>query len=211
MTYPTDIDILDINEFGEKNFVSLLYRIFEETTHRNKDWFDPNKKWSLIHQYQNYRWTFAMSRSQLVAFSAIQDFGFGHRVLTRTYYMPEFRKNTLDINMKYTQDEITPAMKMCAKQIEILKKSESSLAFISMEYPSRRSSLQIFRDKLNKHYSNLWVVPDNMYLTCPNRNNFSCWQNICYTELKPGGFNDWDNITVDEWKQRYGNSRKKSY
>jgi len=209
MTYPTNIDIVNLNEFGVDKFKNILLQLSTECADKNRDWFDPDNNWSLIHQFAKYDWCFALHDDQLVAFSAIQKYNFGVRVLTRTFYMPVFRKSSLKVNMKYTMDEITPAMKMLQYQLNSLKNSDVSLAFISMEYPERRTALETFRDKLNHHYDNNWTIPENMYLTCPDPESFSCWQNICYTELKPNSFfNDWGNITVDEWRNRYGNARK---
>lgn len=209
MSYPTDITLVGLDEYGEDNFVALMNLLFQEDSHANIDWFDPNVSWSLIHRYNEIDWTIALTGTDVVAFSGIQTYDVGHRILSRTYYMPEYRKTAIDFNMVYTPEEITPAMKMARAQIDKLKANGGSLAFISMMYPDRREALRLFMDKLNHNYSEEWVMPEGMFLTTPKDTEpFTAWQNICYTELQPNAFSPWDNITEDEWTTRYGTSRK---
>ena len=188
--------LIGLDEY-EFEFIKLLENLSYNSKDKNKDWFEP-----LLRDYKKYlHWSFLLTDDhKFVAFSAIQTFNFPndcYRVLSRTYYTPKYRnlKNTYDYNEK------TPAVYILEDQLSVLTKG---FIFCSMEYPQRKRYLKRFATKL-KTFNQDWTVLEDMYLTCPNKESFSCWQNIC---VKDNDNVPLENITCEEWKERYGNRRK---
>ena len=195
-------NLIGLDEY-ESEFIELLKDLSHNSIDKNNDWFDP-----LLRNYKKYlHWSFLLTEdNKFVAFSAIQTFNFPndcYRVLSRTYYDHKYRnlKNIYDYNEK------TPAAYILEDQLSILKQSilKQGFIFCSMEYLQRKSYLKRFAKKLKTLYNQDWTVLENMYLTCSNKESFSCWQNIC---VKDNDDVPLESITSEEWKDRYGNRRK---
>jgi len=191
-------NLIGLEEY-EPEFIKLLNDLSHSSIDKNNDWFEP-----LLINYKKYlHWSFLLEDNEFVAFSAIQTFNLPtncYRILSRTYYNPKYRnlKNTYDYNEK------TPATYILEDQLSVLSNKQGFI-FCSMEYPQRKNYLNRFAKKLKILYNQDWTVLENMYLTCLNKDSFSCWQNICVKDYDDIPL---ENITREEWKNRYGNQRK---
>ena len=193
--------IIGLDEY-EPEFVKLLNDLSHNSIDRNNDWFKP-----LLMNYKKYfHWSFLLTEdNEFIAFSSIQTFNFPnncYRLLSRTYYNPKYR----NIKNNYNYNEKTPAIYILEDQLLALGDKQGFI-FCSMEYPQRKNYLKRFAKKLKILCNQDWSVLEDMYLTCPDKNSFSCWQNICVKDCNENNI-PLENITCEEWKNRYGNQRK---
>jgi hypothetical protein len=92
----------------------------------------------------------------------------------------------------------SPTMHILPYQLKYIKGYDT--AFVSMQHLSRRPALKRFSVKMDRNTNLKWDLLPNMMLTCAEDYGKDCWQSIIYNGEKP----DLPEITVDEWKQRYG-------
>lgn len=159
---------------------------------KNRDWFA-----DLAKEHNKFdKWYIGLDeRGNIVAFSAIRKIGENYRLLSRLWYDEDYRVGGL----KTPLIEDTPAMMMAKLQLE----DYPVRRFCSMEYPTRRGHLRKVATRLNERFGTKFKLNDGMHLTCKQENSFSCWQNtISEDEL------DLPSITVEEWRERFGNQRK---
>ena len=95
--------ILTLNNY-ESEFLQYCKK-FYQSNDRNRDWFNPNLKWSIPNRYKKYPlWTFLLEdNNEMIAMSCVQTHMFPKncaRLLTRTYYNNQYRRK----NMKYEKD-----------------------------------------------------------------------------------------------------------
>lgn len=194
MVYTIDQKVLTLKEYGIDNFRNELKRIGEENNlydKRNIEWFS-----ILPDTFLNYpEWFFLFDEDKPVAFSTIQKYYNGcYRVLTRTYIYRDYRRFT---NPK-VDTFLSPTMRILPYQLEYIKGYET--AFISMQSLSRRPAIKYFGVKLEYRTQIPWHLADSMMLTCRGDFGKDCWQNIIYNGKAP----KLPEITIEEWKRRYG-------
>ena len=193
----------------ESKFLAYCNHAWRTSTDRNKDWFNPELPWSVQNRYKEYpHWSFLVTPDdQLIAFSCIQTHFFEPdcaRVLTRTYYGPNYRRTT----MRYEDDIKTPAVWMLEDQVAWASKNlDIKHLFFSLEFPNRRGTMRRLAKKINNLYGHQWEVLEDMYQTCPDPDNGSCWQNCCVFSLEDREF-PLPYITVKEWRKRYGRTNR---
>jgi hypothetical protein len=139
-----------------------------------------------------------------IAFAAIEDFSKDTcracRILTRTYYMKDFRF------LKMTQNiEFGPIGKLLIPyQMNVAKQLNYDLAFVSMETLKKRSVLQSWTDAINL-WIPVWSLLDDMYLTCRHtgaESKMKCWQNIsCYFFKKVDFI--LPKMSIDSYKKKF--------
>ena len=194
MVYKINPKVITLKEYGIDSFWTELKRIREENKlydHRNIEWFD-----ILPDTFMQYpEWFFLFDDDKPVAFATIQKFYDGcYRVLTRTYIYRDYRRfmNPKDDTFR------SPTMHILPYQLEYIKGYDT--AFVSMQHLSRRAALKRFSIKMDRNTNLKWDLLPNMMLTCAEDYGKDCWQSIIYNGEKP----NLPEITVDEWKQRYG-------
>lgn len=194
MVYTINQKVLTLKEYGPDRFLTELKRIREENKlydKRNIEWFD-----ILPDTFMNYpEWFFLFDDDKPVAFSTIQKYYEGcYRVLTRTYIYREYRRFT---NPKF-DTFYSPTMRILPYQLDFIK--DYKTAFVSMQHLSRRSAIQRFSVKMEYRTEKKWELAPNMVLTCAEDYGKDCWQSVIYNGEKP----NLPDITIEEWKHRYG-------
>jgi len=184
------MQVITLEEFGDKKFETVLADLAENNTDRNARWFP-----ILLENYRSYKnWYFLMDDDILAAFATVQEFYPGcYRVLTRTFIFPEYRRATLPKN----DDFYSPSMRLVQRQLQDY--TEYHTLFVSMENVRRRQSMVNFRNKMELATGLDWHVHPHMIKTC-QRDHLDCWQNVCYT----GRSLRLNSISIEEWKKRYG-------
>lgn len=170
------MEVIKLRDFGESNFVNVLTKLADTSQDRNKDWFP-----ALLKKYKMYNdWYFVVNDSELVAFSTIQEFYTGcFRMLTRCYITPKYRRPVLPKN----DTVISPASMMILMQLPDIVGYDT--AFISLENISRSRTIINMSTKMKNTTRLDWQVLPGMMQTCVNIESQSCWQNVCYTGIKP--------------------------
>jgi len=180
------LEVITLQQFGEQRFLDEL-KIFEQQNYtgdvRNRDWFSRIPE---IYKTRFIEWFFLVDNNILTAFATIQEFYPGcFRLLTRTYYNPEYRRS----HLYYDKVAKTPAMHLIEAQEKYL--SNYKTVFISMQDLKRRPALDRVRRKLGEN----WKMYPNMIQTC-NEDNANCWQSAIYLgepiELPSISISDWD-------------------
>lgn len=179
--------VVTLAQFGEDRFMQELQQ-FSRCNYpgdtRNKNWFSRIPE---IYKTRFEEWFFLTDNDQLLAFSTIQKFDIKcYRLLTRTYYHPEYRRK----HLCYERNKKTPAMYMLDAQLEYIK--DYKTLFISMQDLSRRNALKRFMNKLGSN----WQMLPTMAQTCNEVKDNNCWQNIIFTGEVP----QLPSISIDEWK-----------
>lgn len=190
--------IVTLEQYEEK-FLSYCNK-FYNLDDRNKDWFDPDYVGSIPNSYKKYPlWTFLIDdNDNLIALSCVQTHYFPDdcaRLLTRTFYNPEYRRK----HLKYEHNEKTPAMYMLEAQLELTNYKHN---FMSVEFIRRKNSLVKLAKKLNDKYSTNWKVLDNLYHTYPNSDDPHSWQPVCV--LQTDSKFPLRHISQTEWESIYG-------
>ena len=107
------MEVITLQQFGEQRFLDEL-KIFEQQNYtgdvRNRDWFSRIPE---IYKTRFIEWFFLVDNNILTAFATIQEFYPGcFRLLTRTYYNPEYRRS----HLYYDKVAKTPAMHLIEAQ-----------------------------------------------------------------------------------------------
>jgi hypothetical protein len=206
--WKNNLQIKTLNNY-ENQFLNYCRYAWKTSTDRNRDWFDPSLPWSIPNRYKEYPyWSFLVDDNEnFIAFSCIQTHFFEldcARVLTRTYYNPQYRRT----NMRYEEFVKTPAVYMLEAQYQwAVENLDIKHLFFSLEFPNRRGTMRRLSKKINKLYGHQWEVLEDMYQTCPDPDNSSCWQNCCVLSLEDREF-PLPYITVKEWRKRYGRTTR---
>jgi hypothetical protein len=181
-----------LNFKNEQMFLDKLAYLHETSKDKNKDWYlDLQKRYS-----QFEVWYLIIHDGDIKSFSAVQQINNYYRILSRLWYDESLRNDGLNTPLT----EVTPAMIMAELQIEDFGDD----LFCSMEYPQRRKHLEKVAERLNYRFNRNFKLNLHMHQTCKH-DTFSCWQNtISEIEL------DLPSISVEEWRTRFGNSRKMS-
>lgn len=190
--------IVGITEY-EDQFLELC-KEFYNSNDRNRDWFNPDLKWSVRNSYWRFpHWTFLLDdQDQFVAMSAVQTHNFPAgcaRILTRTYYAPDYRRK----HVRYEHSEMTPAMYMFKDQIDWAAENQVENLFFSVEYLRRKSTIKKLTEKIKTKYNETWTVLDNLYQTYPVDDDPNSWQVICSNKTSL----PMKNISVEQWKKTY--------
>lgn len=182
--------VVNLKEFGSPRFAALLRELAVYSADKNRHWFP-----ELVLTYESYLdWFFVMDGDELVGFSTIQKYGAScFRLLTRCYVFPKFRRPVLPKNDHF----LSPGSLMVTSQLQWLQHFET--VFISLEHIRRKNSIFHMARKMENNTGLKWTVLDGMFLTCGDKKNPSCWQNICYSGKAP----DLERITYVEWKNIY--------
>jgi hypothetical protein len=200
MTYPSvnELKVERIDQTNENEFVQFLYRLSKDYNDKNRDWFNPNLPWSLINRYKDYeKWYITKFKNEIIAFSGVIKIQGYYRLVSRMYNC--LRKKGLIDPVK--KDEISPAMLMLEKQLEDYPTNK---LFISMEYLNRRKLLEELATKINLLYGGDWKLNDGVYLTCNNKESFSCWQStISIIELP------FEKMSIQDYTKKFSNKRKR--
>jgi hypothetical protein len=194
------LKILELNQYEDKflNYCKQFYN----SADRNREWFNPNLAYSVVNRYHLYPyWTFLVDDNEdLIAMSCIQTHFFPDscaRVLTRTYYHPNYRRH----HLAYEKQK-TPAMFMLEKQLEWIDKQNISNVFFSVEYLRRKSSITKLSIKLKDIYFSDWRVLDDLYQTYPNDEDKNSWQSVC---VRNGSSKlPLKSMPVNKWRDYYG-------
>ena len=193
--------ILHLDSY-EDRFLDYSKKFFKDKG-KKAEWFDPSLSHSLVNRYRQYpHWSFLVDdNEELIAFSCIQTHFYPMycaRVLTRTFYHPQYRRHTLN----YETDTKTPAMYMLEDQTNWIKENLTiDHLFFSVEHLRRKSSLIKLANKLNHKYNTHWTVLDDLYQTY-HVDEKTSWQIICVNSTNLKDFR-LKHITVDEWKEKY--------
>lgn len=194
MVYTINQKVITLEEYGYKNFYNELIRLGQENNiydKRNAEWFDILPKTFLDYE----EWFFLFDDNKPVAFSNIQKFYDGcYRLLTRTYIYRDYRRFT---NPK-KDTFLSPTMRLLPYQLDYIKGYKS--AFVSIQHLSRRSAIQRYAVKMEYRTDKKWKLAPNMMLTCAEDWGRNCWQSVIYNGEPP----KLPEITIEEWKQRYG-------
>lgn len=194
MVYTINQKVITLEEYGYKNFYNELIRLGQENNiydKRNAEWFDILPKTFLDYE----EWFFLFDDNKPVAFSNIQKFYDGcYRLLTRTYIYRDYRRFT---NPK-KDTFLSPTMRLLPYQLDYIKGYKS--AFVSIQHLSRRSAIQRYAVKMEYRTDKKWKLAPNMMLTCAEDWGRDCWQSVIYNGEPP----KLPEITIEEWKQRYG-------
>lgn len=194
--------ILTLNDY-EEQFLDLCLE-FYKSNDRNKDWFNPDIKWSVYNTYKQFPlWTFLLDdNDKFIAMSAVQTHKFPQgcaRVLTRTYYGPEARRHHMSYEKSGKSSDMTPAMYMLKAQLDWADTQNLPHLFFSVEYLRRKATITKLAEKIQDKYQQRWYVQNNLFQTYPQDSDPASWQVICTnTPTIP-----MKNISIDEWKQRY--------
>jgi hypothetical protein len=190
--------IVGISEY-EDQFLELC-RQFYDSNDRNKDWFNPDLKWSIRNTYWRFpHWSFLLDdQDQFIAMSAVQTHNFTDncaRILTRTYYSENARRK----HISYETSGMTPAMYMFKDQLDWTKQAGIDNLFFSVEYMRRKATIKKLTEKIKTKYNETWTVLDNLYQTYPVDDDPDSWQVVCANNpslpLK--------NMSVEQWKKIY--------
>lgn len=197
MVYPINQRIIRLEEYGEKNFVKEMERLKNEANlydWRNLEWFEYLPKEYNTSKYLD--WFFLFDNDEPVAFSTIQSYYPGcYRVLTRTYIYRKYRRFTHPKN----DNHITPTIYMLLSQMKYLDKQGWYTAFVSVQSMKRKVGIQRWMKKAEMYTGLEWHTVDGMMQTCPDPNNFQCFQNVAYTGRHPNNV----VITYEEYKKRW--------
>jgi hypothetical protein len=179
-----------LNLKNEQMFLDKLAYLYERSKDKNRDWYLDLQK-----RYRQFEgWYLIIYDGDIKSFSAVHKIDKYYRILSRLWYDESLRSDGLNTPLT----EVTPAMIIAELQIEDF----GGDFFCSMEYPSRRKHLEAVAERLNYRFNRNFKLNLQMHQTC-NHNTFSCWQNtISEIEL------DLPSISVEEWRIRFGNSRK---
>lgn len=194
MVYTINQKVITLEEYGYKNFYNELIRLGNENNiydKRNAEWFDILPKTFLDYE----EWFFLFDDDKPVAFSNIQKYYEGcYRLLTRTYIYRDYRRFTNPKDDTF----LSPTMRLLPYQLDYVNGYNS--IFVSMQDLSRRPAIQRFSVKMKRHTSLEWELAPGMMLTCEQDWGKNCWQSVIYSGDKP----NLPEITIDEWKQKYG-------
>ena len=187
--------VVRMNSVYERMFIDKLKHLSETSRDKNKDWYTNLQKDYI--KFEN--WYFIIVDDNIVAFAAVHKIGIYYRILSRLWYDPMYRTHGLKNPTDDTLD--TPAMLIAELQLEDYQEN----LFCSMEYPNRRSRLGLVAERLNYKFDKRFKLNDEMHLTCQHPSSFSCWQNtISEVELIL------PYISIEQWRQKFGNARKVS-
>ena len=170
-----------------------LSKLAKTSKDKNRDWY--SRLQTQLFEFEE--WYCVMVDGDIKAFSAVHKIGDHYRLLSRLWYDDCFRTSGL----KTPLTSVTPAMLIAELQLEDFWHN----VFCSMEYPQRRKHLEKVAERLNYRFGKSFKLNDGMHKTVLNGrdDNFTCWQNtISEEEL------DLPKISVEEWRLRFGNSRK---
>lgn len=194
MPYPPkdQLTAVRMDSTYEPIFVDKLHYLAENSIDKNRDWF-PN----LIKTYQNFeQWYLTFYQNELVSFCAVQNFDRYYRFNTRQWN--GIKKTGLELGVKY--NEASPAFLM----MELEFKDFPLNQFFSMEYLNRRPLMYKLAKKLNKWFDYDFQLQEGMYCTVPsNKHQPWCWQSIVSEVDIP-----LEQISIDEYKRRFGDNRK---
>lgn len=194
--------IVGIDEY-EDQFLELCME-FYASNDRNREWFNPDAKWSVYNTYHKFPlWTFLLDdNDEFIAMSAIQTHNFPQgcaRVLTRTYYNPNVRRQHVSYEKSGKKSDMTPAMYMLKAQTDWAANNGLDHLFFSVEFLRRKATISKLADKIYDKYQQQWYVQENLFQTYPQDSDPASWQVICTnTPTMP-----MKNISHDEWKKRY--------
>jgi|TARA_R110002050_G_scaffold32353_1_gene83339 hypothetical protein len=218
------IETHTINKDNESRFVEFLIQQRDRSTDRNKDWFD-----ALLHNhfYKVYStWTFSTIDDEIWCMAALQNHnlpGGVMRAMSRLYIVPKFRANNIvddkrrqDVGLKYRHNhnpQLVPSRYLFNKQwgwcLSIPKTSADPCNWIimSMEHNNRRRIVKLVTNHFNANYGTDFKVLPRLYQTFPNDNDWRAWQVVtCMTPARETvGEPPMKSISVEEWKDRFGN------
>ena len=119
---------------------------------------------------------------------------------TRNYEVAGYRLPSVTTILGRTKDDtfLSPTMRLLPYQLDYVSGYNS--IFVSMQDLSRRPAIQRFSVKMKRHTSLEWELAPGMMLTCEQDWGKNCWQSVIYSGDKP----NLPEITIDEWKQKYG-------
>ena len=187
--------IISLEDITEKEFISQIKK-FSKLNDTNSDWFDSDKKHSIVNTINKYlHWTIMIDSSdKIIAFAAIDLNRFKKynciRLMSRTFYHPDIRRK--NIRYEYNNAE-APVMIMLQKQIKYVADYTETL-IMTMENVTHRGNLEQFFKKCNRLLNHNWKLLPGMYQTAENS-----WQNL-------GVYGDRlvniPNMSIDEWKLR---------
>lgn len=181
-------DLEDHNSLLPK-FLSLVDEI--ETLGRNdrlsQNYLDLKETWE---SYASFTILLDHESENIVGFSSLQVHGYpkGYgRVLTRTYYHPSVRENSL------AGRKLPSLATRLMLPLQMKKAEELGLEhiFFSMQGLNRRPYFEKVIEALNTHLGiDNWELLSSLYNTCralpgtsKTNNDQSCWQNIAYFNL----------------------------
>ena len=183
----------ELDRETNRDFVDLIRWGMMHSKDRNHDWFQ-----HLVNEQHLYhKWTLCYLEGNLVAFSAIQTHKFpaGYaRLLTRTFYVPDIRTNTVS-----APENLRPSGVMARHQYAEMFGHKR---FVSMEHVpnkagTRRAALQKVMDKTIG-----FKVLDRMYQTfVGEEDDWRQWQSIA-TDIPEYDF-DLPSISRDEYFRRF--------
>lgn len=201
MVYPIDQRVIRLEEYGEKNFLKEMDRLKKEANvydWRNLEWFD-----HLPDEYNTSKyldWFFLFDNDEPVAFSTIQSYYPGcYRVLTRTYVYRKYRRFTHPKDDQY----MSPTICMLLPQIEYLNEQGWHTIFASMQSMKRYNTIRRWKKKAELRSGLEWHTVDGMMQTCPDPNNFQCFQNVVYSGRHPNNV----VLSYEEYEKRWPKKR----
>ena len=177
---------------------------------RNADWFDYLLDKVFWKTYP--MWTYSKIDGEIWCCAAVQKHNFPvgiYRVMTRLYVAPKFRKRTTELlgpvqRSVYKADWPAKSYYLFPEQRKMASKVHSLGAnkmIMTMEHVQRIRPLKVICRFFNQAYdTSFYVVPDKMYQTFPDENNWKAWQVLATEGNEPYGMR---YITVDEWKERF--------
>lgn len=144
-----DVKLLSIDDYNEfKEYLNLQY------THSGclrKDWFDPNKTYSLQNRLQNYLgWTVLCNDKKILAFAGMQHFEYMPntvRVCTRLYYDPSIRHQYNFSNKDKITTPITPFLTFQINYLKSLNIYDN--AIMTMESHRHKNIVKMIANNLN--------------------------------------------------------------
>ena len=145
-----------LDKTNEEEFVEYMKAQYFDNKSLQKEWFDSNLKYSLIHRYKNYLgWTLLYNNNQILAFAGMQDFKYLDntvRVCTRMYYDPSIR-----YNYRYSTKNtvITPVTPFLIHQFNFLKNKNYKKAILTIESHRHPKFITMMAKNFNKKTNNI--------------------------------------------------------
>lgn len=204
-----NMTVLDLKEHSNSEWHARFVELIEKIRlKRNPDQLSTNYH-HLDQQYCDYdAFHLLISKEKVLGFAAMQTMHFPKpiaRVLTRLYYIPEIRHNSLKAHIlpSFASKHILPV------QVELARQLGKKAIFLSFQGLKRRQFTKNLAFNLTKYYKQNWTVPEAMFYTArPQADgqlllNEDVWQNIAVLKFDDQYEFPLPSMKIDEWKKRF--------
>jgi hypothetical protein len=200
--------VIDLKTQSDRQWRDRFTELIAEIGRENRDRLSPNYI-KLDREFENYdAFHLLLHQEEIVGFAGMQTMHFPAsiaRVLTRLYYVPKVRKNSLQTHQlpSYASKYILP------QQVAFAKELGKKAVFLSFQNLNRRTFTQELSTALNRHYGENWQVPERMYYTARPLKDGSLlmkkdvWQNIMLLKFDENFEFPLPSMSLEEWRERF--------